>query len=82
MKGQIVNDKLNVSISTIFQGIRDELYELKSELALLKESGQVSPEQVFFNAYSSREVHCFDCTVPYENEYADSHNAMDHKNGR
>lgn len=72
----------------VFQTLRKELYELKSEMSLaMRESRAESlsrgkGEEVFFNAYSSREIHCFDCTVTYESEYADSHNAMDHQSGR
>ena len=32
---------------------------------------------MYFNAFTTKEINCYDCTVNYEATYADSHNAMD-----
>ena len=32
---------------------------------------------VFFNAHSSKSTSCYDCPIPYDGLYADSHGAFD-----
>ena len=36
---------------------------------------------VYFNAYSSFSLDCYDCVVTYEGEYADSHESMEPATG-
>ena len=37
---------------------------------------------VFFNAHSSKSTSCYDCPIPYDGVYADSHGALDIETGK
>ena len=37
---------------------------------------------VFFNAHSSKSTSCYDCPIPYDGVYADSHGALDIVTGK
>ena len=37
---------------------------------------------VFFNAHSSKSTSCYDCPIPYDGVYADSHGTFDIATGK